>query len=695
MTAETVLLESLIAVIVMGLLGGLLARWLKQPLILGYIFAGILFGVIERCGVHALGDPRFMILVNNSLTTLANVGVALLLFSMGLEFEKKDLKPIWNVAVFGTLGQVLFTLFAGTGIAWGITRFTDIPLGSVSSMLVFGAAFVSTSTAVVLKTLTSRGRMGTLSSKVMIGMSIVQDLTVIPIFLIVSKMGNLKDGVPSALAPLVLLVVCIVLLMTVGGKLFPLCLNAVGRTGLQELYLLAAVGIALLSGLFADWFQVSFSFGAFLAGIALSSADDGRKAVSSMAPVRDLFAMLFFVSIGTMLDVDFLLGHWLVILGVMFATSLSRTVFLAIVTGLNGFRNVIPFAMFFGMFPTSEIAFVLIQLARTDGLFSDEICSLVLAAVICSMLLGPLFDGLTSPVYRFYIRFRDRIGKKFTPQSDKTFVRQCSDHVVIAGGEKIGLYIAEQLEEEQVPYIIISSMRVEVPVREGELSPLIIGDPQQESMLKAAGIERARILLAAANDFSDNIAVIRAANRLRPGINVVTRVGTEEDARKLRNIPGLNLYDFVQPKFEAALEMVRQVFLLESKPMTEVQNYMERIRDTHYRPLYKELGLDRMPGGYHTFAGIIRMMWADIESGSGLAGVSIAESQIRSRTGASVVGVKRGSLALVTNPRPQFVLNAGDTVAVIGTDEQCTAFRKLCGPSSGDGKDADAGLSQT
>jgi len=301
----------------------------------------------------------------------------------------------------------LFTLLFASGFAWWLEKFLHIPFGTASTKLVFGATFVSTSTAVILKTLTSRGRMGTLSSKVMIGMSIVQDLTVIPIFLLVSKLGNLSGGFQSSLIPLVLLGICIFLLLSVGGRIFPWILDTIAKTGSQELYLLAAVAIALLSGLFADCLHVSFSFGAFLAGIALSRGASSKKAISAMTQVRDLFAMLFFVSIGMMLDVRYLGAHFGLVILIMFLTSISRTGFLAIVTAMNGFRNVIPFAMFFGMFATSEIAFVLIEMAKKEGVFTDSVYSLALAAVVCSMLLGPIIDGLTSPVYKLYIRIRN------------------------------------------------------------------------------------------------------------------------------------------------------------------------------------------------------------------------------------------------------------------------------------------------
>jgi len=259
-------------------------------------------------------------------------------------------------------------------------------------------------------------------------------------------------------------------------------------------------------------------------------------------------------------------------------------------------------------------------------------------------------------------------------------VRQCTDHVIIAGGEQIGTDTANQLLELEVDFIMISPLRVPYESKNGEKTPFITGDPQHEALLRAAGIKEARILIAASSDFSENFGVIKAANALHPGIPVVTRIGTVEEAAQLKKIKGLNLYDFVQPKFEAALEMVRQIFLQQGKPLTEVQSYMERIREDRYESLYQSLGTERISGGYQAISGMIRMMWVQIQPGSELAKKTIAENTIRSRTGASIVGVKHEQMALVSNPDPQYVLRENDMIAIIGTDDQCQALERLCGP---------------
>ena len=400
-TDEEAIVAALLVIVVTGLIGGVAAKKLRQPLILGYILAGVIVGVFFRAGFGNVAET--------AVGSLANIGVALLLFSMGLEFSKADIRPIFKIAVFGALAQVFFTFAAGTGLAWLLSRApalnmspdSKMPLFSTTaSLFLFGICFVSTSTAVVLKTLSSKGFENSLSGRVMIGISIVQDLTVMPLMLLVCQLGTFStsEGGLSSLAPLALSAVFMALMLTVGAKYLPLVTGHAARLESKELFLLSITGIALVSGAVSVAMGVTFSFGAFLAGIVLSDSSYGRKALAELSPVRDFFAMLFFVSIGMMLDVRYLGAHWLMVCALVVLTGLSRTVFLAAVTWISKYRNVIPVAMLFGMFPTSEIAFVVIGTGYQGGFITSELYSLILCIVVCSMIAGPLVDNLTTPV---------------------------------------------------------------------------------------------------------------------------------------------------------------------------------------------------------------------------------------------------------------------------------------------------------
>ncbi len=659
----------LIIVVIAGLIGGMTAKKLNQPLLLGYILAGVFVGLAYKAILGSTG--------NAALDSLANIGVALLLFSMGLEFKKKDLAPIRNVAVWGTLSQVVFTFLAGAGIAWGLNRFSNGWFNSWISMFIFATAFVSTSTAVVLKTLTSRGQMGTLSSKVMIGMSIVQDLTVIPMFMLLSKLGDLSGGWISAVKPLVFGAVFMLLMMTVGAKYLPYILRWVAMTNTKELFLLAITALALGAGFLADVMQVSFSFGAFLAGIALSESEYGKKAIGELMPVRDLFAMIFFVSIGMMLDCQFLVNHISMVLIVMFATSFSRTAFLAIVTWCSGYRNVIPVAMFFGMFATSEIAFVVIQLGKDGGFFTNEVYSLILCAVVCSMIIGPLTDSLTAPVYGV---LKKTIWKNSFHNNIAMPPPALCGHIIVAGGENMGRSIAKLMKGLKLPYILIEPVYSEYAKAVRNNILCLFGEPHQQVILESAGVSRARLLLAASSAFPDNYAVIRQAQKLNPALQIVARSNNAEELEMLRKCD--NVFEIIQPKFEVGLEMTRQALLCLHVPALDIQNYMDSVRFSHYQALNEGISGNSLAESLRSFAGLVELSWVKLpcERGCGVAGRSIADSRIRSLTGVSIVCVMRDDgKEIYTNPSPDFVLQQNDILALIGTQEQCRKFEDFCG----------------
>lgn len=648
------LVVALILILFAGLVGGLVAQKLHQPLILGYILVGALVGIPYKIFSDASSDV--------ALQATANIGVALLLFSMGLEFSKKDIKPIYKVAVWGALIQVLLTL----GIAFGIGKM--LKLNTISALL-FGVAFVSTSTAVILKVLVSRNRMGTLSSQVMIGMSIVQDLTVIPLMILICNMNKLSDGWFLFAKPLVLGTVFMVVMMMFGTKFVPWLLKFVARWNSKELFLLAVTAISLGIGYISDRMELSFSFGAFLAGIVLSDSDYGKKALYEMMPVRDLFSMLFFVSVGMLLDWQVLRDNFTLIMGLMLLTSLARTIPLAAITAFYGYRNVIPVAMLFGMTATSEIAFVVIEHGLSNAFFSKEIYALILCVVVCSMLSAPLLDNLINPVYKLLRKtvWKSPISTITIPESG------LRDHVIITGSGAMARSIATLLKRLQLPYLIIDSDHLSFQHNQKESLVSIYGDPHQEVILNSAGIGRAKILLAVAAGFSENLTVIRSARELHPDLPIVTRADSDDEVKMLH---GYKIYEVVQPKLEASLEIIRQALLKMEVPAAEIQNYSDKVRLDHYRPLLEARSDYQLLSRMRSFVGLAELHWVLIPNDSPLKELTLKESRIRSETGVSIVGVMRDG-CFISNPGPEFKLAAGDMLAAIGTLEQNQVFENM------------------
>lgn len=519
-------------VVFAGLVGGVFARALKQPLVLGYILAGILIGPYTGgATVSEIGNVE----------KLADVGVALLLFSLGMEFSIKDLKPIGKIAFGGSAIQVLLSMVTGVVIG----RIMGIEYGP---SLWLAAAGVSSSTAVILKTLTSRGFASTLSGRIMLGMSIVQDMTLIPIMILLVNGG--KGGVVASFAKPVGYTVGFVLIMAVlGARAVPWILSRVARWNSRELFMLFIVAMGLGVGSITYAVGLSFGFGAFVAGMVLSESDYGHKALSELTSLKDLFGLLFFVSVGMLLDPMYLKENFFTVVTVMLAVISVRGAILSAVSWLMGYRRVIPVAVFFGMLPISEIAFVLIRTGLDIGGIDRELYSLILNMVILSMLLGPSLSGLTAPLY-------GAIKKTFPERALRAInlPSVLKNHIIVAGGGLLSLHIAHALKERGDAYVVIEPQFNIFETIKKQGHPAIYGDPAQENILTAAHTENASEAIVAAGDIRTARETIKAIRGLAPSITIVARGENEKEVKRLIEMGATR---GVIPQQGAAMEMIR------------------------------------------------------------------------------------------------------------------------------------------
>src|SRR5215210_4329160 len=277
-------------ILVAAFLGGLVARRLGLPLILGYILAGVLVGP------HTGGPTVAQV---HDIELLAEIGVALLLFSIGLHFSLEDLAPVRRVALLGTFVQMALTVVFGYGLGrlFGFGWTEAVWLGALLSV---------SSTAVVLKTLSDQGVSGTLSGRVIIGMLIAQDLAVVPLIIILPRLGNLGEGLAELGEAAIEAAFFIAAMAIFGTRVFPWLMARIAALDSRELFLVSVTAIGLGIGYGTYLFGLSFAFGAFVAGMVLSRSDYSHQALADVGPLRDVFAMLFFVSVGMLIDPVFL-----------------------------------------------------------------------------------------------------------------------------------------------------------------------------------------------------------------------------------------------------------------------------------------------------------------------------------------------------------------------------------------------------
>jgi monovalent cation:H+ antiporter-2, CPA2 family len=640
-------------ILVAALAGGFLAQRLKQPLILGYIIAGILVGPYTG-GVTVTEI--------HDIELLAEIGVALLLFALGIEFSLAKLQRVRAISLIGTPLQLLLTIALGYGIAQLLGR-------SSYEALWFGSLIALSSTMVILKTLMSQGVLGTLASRIMVGMLIVQDFAVVPMMIILPELSNLERGLPILGWAVVRAIIFLLAMIYGGTRLIPALLKRVAEWNSRELFLIAVMALGLGIGYLSYLVGLSFAFGAFVAGMVLSESEYSHQALSDVIPFRDVFGMVFFVSVGMLLDPAFLAANVLTILLVVLVVALSKVVVFGGITRFFGYDWDTVIAVSLGLFQVGEFAFVLARVGVSRQAIPPDLFSLVLAVALMTMLLTPFVLG-AAPLLASRLR-RGEPAPNVTEIPEATL----QGHIIIAGFGRVGRYAADVLRKLNLPTVVIELDQHAVQRVRAAGLPVIYGDAGSAVVLDVAGVHRARLLLVTVPAAVDVDHIVKQVRRLNPALHIIARAARLAQVEALREA---GVYEVVQPEFEAGLEMVRQTLIHFDIPAIEIQHLTDTIRDELYQP-FQTLHTDaRVLERLRRAKQALEIEWILLPAAASIAGQSIEEAATRQRTGSSIVAILRGE-DVESNPGPDFVFAAGDLVAVLGTRAQRDAFHALLG----------------
>ena len=641
----------IILLVIAAFFCGLLMQRLRQPLILGYILAGVLLG--PHTGGMSITEVHV-------IERLAEIGVALLLFALGLEFSHKDLRPVKYIALIGTPVQMGLTIGLGLGIG-------KLMGWDLKTSVWFGAMISLSSTMVLLKTLMNQGWLGTLSSKVMIGMLIVQDLAIVPMVIVLPLMNDPSAGLAQLGQAGLKATLFLASMFLLGAKLLPWLMRHIARLGSRELFLLAIIAIGLGVGYATYLIGLSFAFGAFIAGMVLNESDYGHQALSDIIPLRDVFGLLFFASVGMLLDPRFLFSHFGTILLLVLLVCVGKGFLFAGLAWMFRYGNVIPIAVGLGLFQIGEFSFVLAQIGMSTKSIDSELYNLILTTAVLTMILTPIVSAQTSRVYALKKRWFQKEQLESINFPDKKF----TGHVVIAGGGRVGTQIATALDRLAIPFVIIEldQWRVEEAQQAG--FAMVYGDANHEIVLDAASLATAAMLVVTLPNIVESHAIVVTAQRLNGAITVVARL-SDPDFFEL--FAELQVTDLVYPELEAGLEMTRQVLLNLRIPATEIQRQTETLRQEYFSAGMSESKPYRTLAQFRSAEDQFDLQWVRIVAGSSLVDQTIGEAGIRKSTGVSVVGVLRDD-QLEPNPGPDFRFRARDLVAVIGSTVARDAFK--------------------
>jgi CPA2 family monovalent cation:H+ antiporter-2 len=663
----------IVIILVAAMIGGLVAHRLGQPLLLGYILAGILVGP------HTPGP-----IIGNvhEIELLSEIGVALLLFALGLEFSLKELQPVRQVALIGAPIQILVTIAFGSMIGYYLFGW------NLRESVWFGSLISLSSTMVILKTLMARGVLGTLASRVMIGMLIMQDLAVVPMMIMLPMLSNPQGG--SLPLELVLAAgkaaLFLAAMIIVGTRVMPRLLRLIVSWNSRELFLLSVIAIGVGIGYATYLARLSFAFGAFVAGMVLSESDYSHQALSDVIPLRDIFGLLFFASVGMLFDPGFLFDNLGLVAAAVALVVVGKSLIFGTIARLFGYANSAPFIIGLGLFQVGEFSFVLarVGVSLDPPAISDDLYALVLTTAVVTMMLTPFLSRAAVPMHRLLQRYapREPLSTFNLPHED------LRDHVIVVGYGRIGSAATEVIRRVGLRFVIIELNHRVMEQGKAVGYPIIFGDATSEMMLEAAGVRRARLLLITVADAVGIQLVATRALQVNPHLSIVTRAGCLEQLSELRAI---GVHGIVQPEFEAGLEMMRQVLVHFQVSPTDIQRFSDAVHSELYAPICTTTTSGRSMELLRNLKHANRSLeieWMTVPSLSTVNGQTIEAVAVRKRTGAFIVATLPEEGDMVPNPGPDHVLGGGEMLAVLGTGAQRAALRSLLdngGPGDGRG----------
>ncbi|ALV93137.1 MULTISPECIES: YbaL family putative K(+) efflux transporter [Pantoea] len=516
----TPLITTIVGGLVLAFLLGMLANRLRISPLVGYLLAGVLAGPFT---------PGF-VADTNLAPELAELGVILLMFGVGLHFSLKDLMSVKSIAIPGAVAQIAVATLLGMGLSWAMGW-------SWMTGLVFGLCLSTASTVVLLRALEERQLIDSQRGQIAIGWLIVEDLVmVLTLVLLPAIAGMLEEGNAS---PTLLLwdlmltigkvVAFMVLMMVVGRRVVPWILAKSAATGSRELFTLSVLALALGIAFGAvEFFDVSFALGAFFAGMVLNESELSHRAAHDTLPLRDAFAVLFFVSVGMLFDPMILIEQPLAVLGALAIIVLGKSIAAWLLVTLLGHSRRTAMTISVSLAQIGEFAFILAGLGISLGMLSDEGRNLVLAAAILSIMLNPILFTLLER----YLEKTETIEEQTLEEAiedEKQIPVDICNHAVIVGYGRVGSLLGQKLLEADVPLVVVENSRPRVEALREQGIKAVLGNAARVDTMELARLDCARWLLLTIPNGYEAGEIVTAAREKRPDIEIIARAHYDDE----------------------------------------------------------------------------------------------------------------------------------------------------------------------
>ncbi|KKR32611.1 MAG: hypothetical protein UT63_C0037G0001 [Candidatus Gottesmanbacteria bacterium GW2011_GWC2_39_8] len=562
--------QSLLLILVTAFAGGYIAHKLRLSQIVGYVLGGVVISVVMNK----------YIIQNEILPSIAEMGVALLMFTLGLEFTLRRLKHVGEVVIFGSIIQIIVTIILS------IIFLTFFGFDFYNSLFL-GSAFSLSSTALVVKILSDKGELDTLPGEISAGWLLIQDIATLPMIVLLPAMARFSISGSSSLSLFIDLsrsvlfsFGAIAFIFILGRMAVPFIVGKVADFRNRELLLIVSVALCLFFAFLSEALGLSFAIGAFLSGVILASSSAQHAIFAEVRPLRDIFSIVFFVSLGFLVRLDFVSSNLFMIMAITAFVIFIKFIASFFIVNFLGYHPKTSTLVGLSLVSVGEFAFILGRLGINLHIISENSYYTIISVAILSLIVSP---PLLTHAYSFYNKIKkyrvfDIISPHSISKNENNGMKEFSGHVVILGHGRVGKYIGRALEMASIPYVVVDYNHHTVKSLREKGTDVIYGDPAEIDVLSFARVDLAKVVIVAIPDRYTQEMILTNIFSMSPGTRVICRTHFEEDQKRLKS---LGVETVIQPEFEAALSISHKLLDAFGNNRDEIDGKIKRLKIEH------------------------------------------------------------------------------------------------------------------
>lgn len=653
---ELDILKDIVIIFALSTLVNLVFTRIKIPTVIGYLLTGVIAG------------PHLLSLVSSAhqIELIAEIGVVLLLFTIGLEFSLNHLLKIRKIVFLGGFIQVFLT----AGAFFVVSRFYEM---NWKSGIFIGFLVALSSSALVLKILQERSEVTSNYGRTVLGILIFQDILVVPLLLFSNLLANQSLNIPKELLILTVKVIFILLLVYAGNKWFlPKLLELIARTKSQELFLMSIFLLCFAIALLTSKLGMSLALGAFLAGIMISDSEYSFNVFGNFLPIKDVFASFFFVSIGMLLEVSFVIENLQLVLLSILLVIVVKT----IIAGGTGFilGHTFQGTVIIGLAlsQVGEFSFILAKIGFNNSIISDYHYHLFLAVAVITMALTPFLFRVSVPLAKLLLKLPlpETLIHGLFPLKEID-IPPLSNHLLIIGKDASALKMSVMAKLNNITHvsIIFDPMLAKEKIDNGDL--VVYGDAVNEPILRKAYVDKADIVVISVGSIVPSMAIVDKVRSINRNAYIIVRASTIHNVESLYK---LGADQVIPEKLEIAIDMFNRVLVKKMLPQREINRIITRIRNMNLG-VFSEKDLVNKPSILDEFSNI-NITEVKVEANSPAEGKSLLEIDLRKKTGVTILAIRRGN-DIIEHPIPETVIQTNDIAYLMGNPEQTALATQL------------------